>query len=160
MAISVRRLAPGDEAILTRLAVDDADFDLSGRGAPLPPLAPEAARRYLANPAVLLWVAFDDTTPIGSLFCILLPLSAGNAHELLLYDIGVHRQWRRRGIGRRLLAAMKAWMQTHQVAEVWVLADNPVAVDFYRACGFATEDEQPVYMTMTRHLASPDTRSG
>ncbi len=38
-------------------------------------------------------------------------------------------------------------MKTNDVSEVWVLADNAIAVEFYRGCGFATEDDQPVYMT-------------
>jgi hypothetical protein len=33
------------------------------------------------------------------------------------------------------------------VRRVWVLADNPIAVDFYRGCGFEAEEAQPVYMT-------------
>jgi hypothetical protein len=41
-------------------------------------------------------------------------------------------------------------MAAHGVAEVWVLADNPGAVAFYEACGFATADEMAVYMTRTR----------
>lgn len=147
MALLVRRLGPGDEPILIRLATDDADFDLTWRGAPLRPLTPEAARCYLADPAVLHWIATEDNTLVGTLYCILLPLSAGNRSELLLYDIGVHHLWRRRGVGRILLAEMEEWMRVHGVAEVWVLADNAEAVDFYRACGFAIDDPQPVYMT-------------
>lgn len=147
MALTVRRLGPGDEALLARLAHEAADFDVAGRGVPLQPLTSEAARRYLTNPAVLHWVAFADSTPIGSLYCILLPLDTEDGGELLLYDIGVHYAWRRQGVGRLLVAEMEDWMDTNGVAVVWVLADNQVAVDFYQTCGFAIEDEQPVYMT-------------
>ena len=45
------------------------------------------------------------------------------------------------------MAHMERWMREHGVNEVWVLADNPGAVEFYRACGLGVEDEQPVYMT-------------
>jgi GNAT superfamily N-acetyltransferase len=147
MALTIRRLGPGDEPILSRLAADDAAFDLAGRGEALDSLDPEAARRYLANPAVLHWVATEDDVLVGSLYCVLLPLDTDSAGELLLYDIGVHHHWRRRGIGRRLLGEMERWMDDHGVTVVWVLADNPAAVDFYRACGFAPEAAQPVYMT-------------
>lgn len=150
MALTIRRLGPGDEPILARLAADDAAFDIAGRGEPLPALDPEAARRYLANPAVLHWVASEDSILVGSLYCVLLPLDTDSAGELVLYDIGVHHQWRRRGIGQRLLAEMEHWMEEHGVTEVWVLADNPTAVDFYRACGFTPEEIQPVYMTRQR----------
>ncbi|HMA34010.1 MAG TPA: GNAT family N-acetyltransferase [Chloroflexia bacterium] len=153
MALSVRRLGPGDEPVLTLLAAEDEDFDIAGRGTPLPPLDPAAARRYLANPAVLHWVAADDDVVVGDLYCILLPLRSGDGRELLLYEIGVRTAWRQRGIGRALLAAMEAWMRENGVTEVWVLADNPGAVAFYRACGFATDDSMAVYMT--RQLDEP-----
>lgn len=147
MALSIRRLGGGDEAILNLLATDDADFDIAGRSAPLQPLSADAARRYLDNPAVLHWVAAEGDTIVGDLYCILLPLSAGEGHELLLYEIGVRDSWRRRGVGRALLDEMEKWMRTNSVAEVWLLADNPEAVSFYRACGFSTDDSMAVYMT-------------
>ena len=152
MALAVRRLGPGDEPVLTMLATEDADFELEGRGAPLEPLDPEAARRYLANPAVLHWVAADDDVVVGDLYCIHLPLRSGAGSELLLYEIGVRTAWRKRGVGRALLAEMEAWMREHGVTEVWVLADNPGAVAFYRACGFATDTSMAVYMTRELEL--------
>lgn len=146
MTLFVRQLGPGDEAILIRLETHDADFNLAGQAATLRQLDPAAAQRYLANPAVLYWVAIEDDVLVGSLLCILLPVDAHGKFELLLYDIGVHHFWRRRGIGRTLLAEMEHWMRTYGVNDVWVLADNP-AVDFYRSCGFVTKDSQPAYMT-------------
>ncbi len=71
---------------------------------------------------------------------------AGEACELLLYEIGVRSAHRRKNVGRALLDAMYAWMRDHQIGESWVLADNPGAVAFYRACGFAIEEEVPTYM--------------
>jgi GNAT superfamily N-acetyltransferase len=153
MALSVRRLGPGDAALLAQLAAEDADFDLAGRGTAQNIPTPEEAQRYLANPAVLCWAAFADTTLVGSLDCFLLPMATGDGAQVLLYDIGVHTRWRRRGVGRALLAEMERWMRAHNVREVWVLADNPEAVQFYRACGFAPEAAQPVYLT--RSLAPP-----
>lgn len=147
MSLSIKRLGPGDEATLELLAREDADFDLDGRGSPLEPLKPVMAQRYLANPAVLHWVAVDAELVVGFLYCIHLPLRSGVGHELLLYEIGVRKDWRRRGAGRALLKHMESWMQSMGVDTVWVGADNQVAVDFYRACGFNAEPEQAVYMT-------------
>ncbi len=154
MPLVVRRLGPGDEPILQLLATDDADFDITGRGAPQPPLDFTAARDYLANPAVLHWIAVEGDVVVGDVNCLLLPLRAGAGRELLLYEIGVRESWRRRGIGRALLEVMEQWMHENAVTEVWVLADNAAAVDFYGACGFVTEKLQPVYMT--RHLDGRD----
>ena len=41
-------------------------------------------------------------------------------------------------------------MAAHDIDDVWVLADNPGAVDFYRACGFAMSEGQATYMTARR----------
>ncbi len=156
---TIRRLGPGDDALLAllaRLATEGPDFDLEGRDEPEEPLAPAAAVRYLANPAVLHWVAFDRAggdEPVGTLFCLHLPLPSGDGEEVLLHEIGVRRAWRRRGVGRALLATLTAWMRDHAVPEVWVLADNPAATAFYAACGFAVESEQPTYLT--RRLTAP-----
>jgi ribosomal protein S18 acetylase RimI-like enzyme len=147
MSVSIRRLGPGDESILARLALEDRDFDLDGRGEPLQPLEPGLARNYLANPAVLHWIASQDGELVGFLYCMLLPLRSGAGRELLLYEIGVRSAWRRRGTGRALLDHMEDWMRTNAIGEVWVCADNPVAVDFYRGCGFDAEGDQPIYMT-------------
>jgi ribosomal protein S18 acetylase RimI-like enzyme len=147
MSVSIRRLGPGDEPMLELLAMEDADFDLDERGAPLRPLDPVGARTYLANPAVLHWVAEEGNRVTGHLYCVLLPLRTGSGQELLLYEIGVRSSWRRRGTGRALLTHMEDWMRANGVDEVWVLADNQIAVDFYRGCGFAAEEAQPVYMT-------------
>jgi GNAT superfamily N-acetyltransferase len=158
MDVSIRRLGPGDEAILEFLATHDADFDLEGRGEPLLPLDAAKARRYLANPAVLHWLAVEDDQITGFLYCIHLPLRSGEGQELLLYEIGVRSEWRRRGVGRALLDRMETWMRSNGVSEVWALADNEVAVQFYRGCGFAAEQPQPVYMTRELGLPSSDSQ--
>jgi ribosomal protein S18 acetylase RimI-like enzyme len=147
MSVSIKRLGPGDEGILDLLAREDAEFDLEGRSGPLEPLKPVMAQRYLANPAVLHWVALEGEAVAGFLYCIHLPLRSGDGHELLLYEIGVRQSERRRGIGRALLTHMETWMQQNGVGVVWLGADNAAAVEFYRACGFAAEAEQAVYMT-------------
>lgn len=148
MTVSIRRIGARDEEVLASLARDDANFDVEGRGRPLEPLSPEATRDYLNNPSVLHWVAFEQNTPIGFLVCMILPLRAGSGSELLLYEIGVHNNWRRRGIGRMMLDKMRTWMETNVVKVVWVLADNPDAEAFYKSCGFTTEEGLSVYLVL------------
>jgi ribosomal protein S18 acetylase RimI-like enzyme len=146
MKITIKRLGPGDEPVLELLAREDADFDLAGRGKPHLPLDAAGARNYLADPAVLHWVAVEGNTVVGFLYCLVVPLRSGAGRELLLYEIGVRQSARRRGMGRALLAHMETWMRSHGLKDVWVCADNQVAIDFYRGCGF-TAGEQPVYLT-------------
>jgi len=147
MDVAIKRLGPGDEATLELLAKDDADFDLEGHSHALPPLKPSMAQRYLANPAVLHWVAVQDGVVTGFLYCAHLLLRSHPGQELLLYEIGVRKADRRKGVGRALLAHMARWMQKSEISEVWVCADNRVAVDFYRGCGFERGEPQPVYLT-------------
>lgn len=144
--MTIRQLTHGDESILEFLALNDADFDLAGRGEPLEPLSDARMKKYLENPNVLHWVAFDHQEIVGSLLCHVLPMDSGSQDELVLYDIGVHHAWRRRGVGRGLMHEMEAWMRQNNVNEVWVLADNKIAANFYRALGFTEDDEQPTYM--------------
>ncbi len=146
MSFQIKRLCLGDEAMLTQYVLDIADFDLDHEDKPKRPLTPAATQRYLANPAVLHWVAYVDDKVIGSLYCAVLPLPAGDGKELVLYEIGVRNAWRRRGVGRALLNEMERWMRNNAVSYVWVLADNDIAVSFYQSGGFEAEDEQPVYM--------------
>jgi ribosomal protein S18 acetylase RimI-like enzyme len=147
MSVSIRQLCPGDESVLEMLATSDPDFDLDGRGSSLLPLEPDAARGFLSNPAVQFWTALDGDEVVGFLYCIVLPLRSGEGRELLLYEIGVRKSARRRGAGRALLDSMERWMMDNDVGEVWVCADNPAAVQFYRGFGFEAPGDQPVYMT-------------
>ena len=147
--MKVRRLGPGDQHILASLARDDEDFDLADRGGEREPLSPTDARAYLGDPRVLHWIASDEDgcTILGHMYCLVVPKRAGDGREILLYEIGVREAHRRTGVGRALVQALDAWMHAHHVREAWVLADNPGAVEFYRACGFAVAEPAPVYLT-------------
>ncbi len=147
MDVSIKRLGPGDEAMLELLAREDPDFDVAGRGQPLEPLKPVMAQRYLANPAVLHWVAQEGQNIAGFLYCVHLPLRSGIGHEVLLYEIGVRQSYRRKGIGRALIGQLERWMQANGATDIWLGADNAVAREFYLACGFTAEEPQSVFMT-------------
>lgn len=149
MRTEIRLLGPGDEDVLALLAADEPDFDLAGRSAPRPPLAGVDAAAYLSDPSVLHWVAEEGGGPVGFLLCYLERRRAGAPRQLLVYEIGVREAHRRRGVGRALVGAMREWMAQHDVAEAWVLADNPGAEAFYAACSFVRDEEQPVQMTLS-----------
>lgn len=146
MKIVIRRLKKGDETILRVLARQEADFDMEGRGKPLKPLGPQAARNFLADPSVLFWVAEDGPVIVSFLFCYLLKMRAGK-NEVLLYEIGVRKGFRRQGVGKALQGALDIWMKAKKISEVWVLADNPGAVKFYKNVGFKRPKGMAVYMT-------------
>jgi predicted N-acetyltransferase YhbS len=140
-------LGPGDEDVLAGLARDGAAFDVAGRGRRRPPLSHPAAARYLADPHVLHWVAEVDGVVVGHLLCYVQPRRAGDATQLLLYEIGVRDDHRRQGVGSALITEMEEWMKNAGVPSVWVLADNEGAEAFYAACGFRRDDDQAVQMS-------------
>jgi len=144
----IRKLQSGDEQVLQVLAVHDPDFDVEGRGKPLEPLSDTDAHAFLKNDYVLFWVAFEDSDPVGFLYCISVPLRASPGRELLLYEIGTRKDRRNQGLGTSLIETMRQWMEASKVSAVWVLADNPGAVSFYMKCGFDVSDEASMYMVM------------
>ena len=103
---------------------------MPGRGGPQGALSADAAAAYLADPAILHWVAEEDGALIGHLLCYV--------------------ERRLRGIGRALLDAMDEWMLSEGVHEAWVLADHREAEAFYAACGFVLSADQPVAMERRR----------
>jgi GNAT superfamily N-acetyltransferase len=145
----IRLLGPGDEALLALLAEEEQDFDLPGRVTPRTPLAHADAVAYLGDPSVLHWVAEEDGRVVGDLLCYVERRWIGAPCQLLLYEIGVREADRRRGIGTALVETMRRWMEKESIEEVWVLADNRGAEDFYASCGFVRDDEQGVLMTLT-----------
>ncbi|MGZ6125959.1 MAG: N-acetyltransferase family protein [Myxococcales bacterium] len=147
MPLSVRRVGPGDESVLELLAREDADYEAQGwSAAPRRPLDGASARTYLSDPGVLHWIAEDGGAVLGAISACLLRKRAGDPAEVLLYEIGVRAAHRRRGVGRALVETLYGWMRAHDVHEVWVLAGNESALEFYRACGFSGGSGPAVYL--------------
>lgn len=149
-AITIRRLVPGDADVLRVLAADAEDFDLARDSGPDLPLSTGAADRFLSREGVRYWIGEVDGEVVGELLCHELPLSRGEGGEVLLYSIGVRAKWRRRGVGSALIGEMDAWMRELGLSFVWVLADNPDAVQFYRSCGFSRDPEGEGAVMMSR----------
>lgn len=59
-------------------------------------------------------------------------------HVLLLEDVIISREYRGKGLGRRLLEHVLDWAQGQGMTRVTLLADrdNKAALDFYHALGF------------------------
>lgn len=77
--------------------------------------------------------AFADGELAGGLTAFELPLTRREETEIFLYDIAVVERFQRRGVGRRLVEALR----TGSGLTVWVPADDEDthALDFYRALG-------------------------
>lgn len=106
------------------------------------PVTPDSAEDYLARPgqAVLL-VHADDGRPVG--FCsTVLVAHPDKRPEVLVYELAVDEDWRRRGVASALLAAVREQAERDGHRGVWVLTepDNAPALATYTAAGAARED--------------------
>lgn len=89
----------------------------------------------LARPDFWLFAAQHGVTPVGALTAHTLPMTTVEGSEVFLYDIAVAPDHQRRGIGRRLVDALRASARRAGLSAMFVLADDEDAgaLDFYRA---------------------------
>ena len=115
-AISIRRLASGDEAVVARIADD----------------APRTA--LLSDPGTILLVAFDEDAPVGFVLGYLLERRHGDERMLFVYEIDVDETHRRRGVATSLLSELRVHARD---AEAFVLTepDNEAANALYASLG-------------------------
>jgi aminoglycoside 3-N-acetyltransferase I len=124
--ISIRLLAPGDEAVVLELATYDGPGD------------PEA---LLADPRTLMLVAFDGVTTVGFVLAHELPRRHGDRAKLFVYEVDVVETHQRRGIASALLERLAELARERGIRVGFVLTDpgNGPANALYRSAGGATE---------------------
>jgi aminoglycoside 3-N-acetyltransferase I len=107
------------------------------------PLGDAYLRTLLARPDFWALAARVDDEVLGGLTAHALPMTRAETGELFLYDLGVRADWRRRGVGRALVDALRDQGARAGIGVVFVPADgdDTHALDFYRALGGA---EAPV----------------
>jgi aminoglycoside 3-N-acetyltransferase I len=86
--VTIRRLGPEDEGVVERLATRE----------------PQTA--LLADERTIFVAALDGDEPVGFAFGYELPRRHGEPANVFVYELEVDERFRRRGIGRRLLAEL------------------------------------------------------
>jgi [ribosomal protein S18]-alanine N-acetyltransferase len=120
----VRRLAPGDEGVVVRLAEKP----------PRPGV--------LGDPSVIFLVAFEGSDPVGFVLAYELTRRHGDAAMLLVYEVGVDEAFRRRGIATQLLRELERLAAERGIGEGFLLTepDNAAANALYEALGGERSD--------------------
>jgi aminoglycoside 3-N-acetyltransferase I len=133
--LHIRRLSAGDGSLAAAMfammaAVFGEDADT---------LSSDYVARLLRRDDFWAIAALDDGQPIAGLTAFVLPLTRAESAELFIYDIAVQPRYRRRGIGRRLVAAARDLAAGAGIATIFVPAENDdaEALEFYRAIGGA-----------------------
>ncbi len=98
-------------------------------------------QNILNNPAFIALVALDGNTVIGGITAYELPMLSSEKPEIFIYDVAIKSEYQRKGIGRKLMAALLALGKEKGVSEIFVAAhtaDNH-ALKFYRSLGGKAE---------------------
>ena len=113
------------------------------------PPTPEWTARFLATPGHHLLMALEGDEPVGFVSGVELT-HPDKGIEMLLYELSVHEDHRRRGIATALVHALKARAEEHGCYGMWVGTehDNAAALATYRAVG-DPERESFVGLTWT-----------
>ncbi len=121
----IRRIEPGDAADV--LAAADL-FDAAPR--------PEWTERFLAEPGHHLLIAYVAGVPAGFVTGVE-TTHPDKGTEMFLYELGVAAAYRRRGIGRGLVAALRQVAVARGCYGMWVAipAGDEPAEATYRSAG-------------------------
>lgn len=140
----VRLLAADEAAALQAVAPDVFDHAVD----------PRWTAEFLADPRHHLVVALDDGCVVGMASAVHY-VHPDKAPELWINEVGVAPSHQRRGLGKRLLAALFARGRALGCAEAWVgtEASNVAARGLYASAG-GEEDPEP-FVTFSFTL-SPD----
>jgi len=93
--------------------------------------------KLLASEGFWALAAFVGDELVGGLTAHTLPLTREESSEVFIYDLAVHANYQRQGIGRALVQSLLDAAAARGIREVFVPADNEDAhaLDFYRAVG-------------------------
>jgi aminoglycoside 3-N-acetyltransferase I len=93
--------------------------------------------RLLAREDFWAIAAFVGDDIVGGITAHTLPMTRTESSEIFIYDIAVRPDQQRRGVGRRLITALRENAEAAGIKDMFVPADNDDvhALDFYRALG-------------------------
>ncbi|MBZ9820197.1 GNAT family N-acetyltransferase [Mesorhizobium sp. CA4] len=109
MNVEIRRLHPGDDAVVMRVAEEVFDETVQ----------PDRLAAYLNSPGHFMIVAMVDGIVVGQCAAVI-HRHPDKVSELYLDEVGVAPPFQRQGIARRMLDAMFEVGREHGCEEAWV----------------------------------------
>ena len=124
MTFLLKRLSPGDEAVLDRIGDDVFDE----------PVDPARLRAYLRSPGHIMVLALDGDLVVGQCTGVV-HRHPDKASELYVDEVGTASTHRQQGIARAMLNDLFAWGRDLGCTEAWLGTelDNEAANALYRA---------------------------
>jgi ribosomal protein S18 acetylase RimI-like enzyme len=120
----IRRLAPGDEAVISALATYRV-------------LSDDEASAFLADDDTILLVAFQDGEPAGFVLAYVLRRRHGDVRQLFVYEVEVAPAHRRLRVGTALMRELESIAVANGISRGFVFTDrdNVAAMSLYRSVG-------------------------
>ena len=133
--IDIILAGPNDEAVLERVAPDVFDFGLRS----------DLVREFLLDPRHHLALAVDDGTVVGFASAVHY-IHPDKDPELWINEVGVAPSHQKRGLGRRLVAALLELASALSCRTAWVLTErsNGAALALYRSAGGVEPSDETV----------------
>jgi ribosomal protein S18 acetylase RimI-like enzyme len=124
MTVEIRRLFPGDDAVVMRVAEDVFDE----------PVRADRLSAYLASPGHFMVVALADGIVVGQCAAVI-HRHPDKVSELYIDEVGVTPAYQRQGIARNMLKAMFGLGREHGCEAAWVgtESDNTAARALYES---------------------------
>ena len=145
--ITVRRLRPGDDAVLDHLATHNSGFGSMGERPQLEPLSQTETVTLLADDRTAVFVAFAGDEPVG--FCYANELFRRHTalRHLCLYELAVSDRHRGQGIGAALLEAVGDHARSRGISRGFAVGsvEDRAAAELYEAAGAAPSGDEVVY---------------
>ncbi len=130
--VIIRRLGSDDVMLAEQLIqLFKTEFELNN----LVPAKPSYLKSLLRKHEFICLAAIYKGQVIGGLTAYELPMYYSEYTDLFIYDIAVKHELKRKGIGLKLLDAIKLWGAQNYMREIFVDAnrEDAHALDFYRA---------------------------
>lgn len=145
--ITIRRLRPGDDAVLTYLATHNADFGSIDERGPLEPLGQAETMAFLADDRTATLVAFSGEEPVG--FCYVNEMYRRHSalRHLCIYELAVSDRFRGQGIGNALIEAVADHALAQGITRGFVVASasDAAAAELYGSSGGVSTGNEVIF---------------